>query len=164
MLARRLTRHLAAPARSGSLRNACRTYASGAEHQDSHSGPKKEFELSITKVFGVAAVAGGIYVYRGMDERNEPLVRTGLYDEVETRTHLRDEIYQNRYKTSFVKEFMKDKGGVGQRHFRRQTEGAVPSTLIAAHSPYGNQFGAGIKTAELGPRRERIRLYAPVEN
>ena len=161
MLARCVKNEFAATVRAQRLRTARRTYASSSE---SHSAPKKEFEVSITKIFGVAALAGGVYVYRGMDERDEPIVKTALYKEVEDRTHLRDENYLERYKASFIKSYMRDKGGIGQRQYRRQSDGAVPSTLIPAHSPYGNQFGAGIKTAELGPRKERIRLYAPLEN
>lgn len=161
MLARTARKDVAVLRAARAFKTSRRTYASG---QESHSAPKKEFEVSITKVFGVAAVAGGLYMYRGMDKRDEPVVKTALYKEVEERTHLREENYLNRYKTSFIKSYMRDKGGIGQRQNRRQTEGAVSSTLIPAHSPYGDQFGAGIKTAELGPRRERIRLYAPLEN
>ena len=33
------------------------------------------------------------------------------------------------------------------------------NNLIPAHSPFGNQFGVGIKTNELGPRRERSTTF-----
>ena len=38
------------------------------------------------------------------------------------------------------------------------------NNLIPAHSPFGNQFGVGIKTNELGPRRERAQRFAPFNN
>ena len=37
------------------------------------------------------------------------------------------------------------------------------NNLIPAHSPFGNQFGVGIKTNELGPRRERAQRFAPLQ-
>lgn len=124
--------------------------------------PNKSIEINLTKIFGIAGLAGAALVYKNKDNRQKPLIETKLYKEQDDRYNLRNENYLKRYKSSFIKEFMKDKGGVGQRQYRRISEGVVPTSLIPAHSPFGEQFGAGIKTDQLGPRKERVRLYAPL--
>ncbi|KAK6459096.1 uncharacterized protein RJT20DRAFT_124255 [Scheffersomyces xylosifermentans] len=137
-----------------------------SHHHDSHSAPPKTFEVSITKVFGIAAVAGAALVYKNHQKTDKPLFTTQLYKEQANgdRETLRNENYLKRYKTSFVKEFIRDKGGIGQRQYRRISEPqAIPTTLIPSHSPFANEYGAGIKTDKLGPRKERIRVYAPID-
>lgn len=123
-------------------------------------------EINLAKIFAVAAAVGGILVYRNHERTDKPLVATKLYQQVADgeRADLRNDNYQKRYDVSFLKTFIRDKGGVGQRQYRRQTDSTpVPTSLIPSHSPYGNQFGAGIKTDKLGPRKERIRVYAPID-
>ncbi|KAF3985656.1 hypothetical protein FT663_04943 [Candidozyma haemuli var. vulneris] len=119
-------------------------------------------EIDVTKVFGVALLAGvSLFFYRSS---KEPVIKTPLYNQVEDRVQMRNEAYAKKYKASFIKSFIRDKGGIGSKQHRRQAIGAVPTVLIPTHSPYANQFGAGIKTADLGPRKERVKYYAPLEN
>lgn len=132
--------------------------------EEPKGGKPKEIEVNVTKIFGIAALAGGLYVYKNSSERKEPLIKTPLYNQVDERENLRNENYLKRYKSSFIKSYIKDRGGIGQRQYRRISEGAVPTNLIPTHSPFGNQFGAGIKTDKLGPRKERIRVYAPLKS
>ncbi|GEQ67729.1 hypothetical protein JCM33374_g1394 [Metschnikowia sp. JCM 33374] len=130
---------------------------------DHHSAPAStQTEIDVTKVFGIAVLGGiSLYFYRSSPE---PVVETGYYKQLETRDQLRSDAYLKRYKTSFIKTFIRDKGGIGQNHLRGPAQTPIPQTYIHAHSPYGNQFGAGIKTDKLGPRRERIKYFAPLEN
>lgn len=137
-----------------------RRFYSADHHHEAPAAAQGEIDLS--KVFGVAFLAGlSLYFYRSS---KEPVLKTALYEFQDERENLRNEAYLKRYKTSFIKTFMRDKGGVGQRQFRREALGPIPQTLIHAHSPYGDQFGAGIKTDKLGPRRERTKYFAPIEN
>lgn len=128
-----------------------------------HEAPAPSLnEIDVTKVFGVALLAGvSLFFYRSS---KEPVIKTPLYNQVEDRVQMRNEAYARKYKSSFIKAFIRDKGGIGLKQHRREVIGAVPTTTIPTHSPYGNQFGAGIKTADLGPRKERIKYYAPLEN
>lgn len=129
---------------------------------DHHTPAPSHNEIDATKVFGIALLAGvSLYFYKST---KEPVIKTPLYNQSDDRAQLRDEAYVKRYKTSFIKTFIRDKGGIGQRQFRREIQGAVPHVLIPAPSPYGEQFGAGIKTDKLGPRKERVRYFAPLEN
>ncbi|CUM63127.1 uncharacterized protein PRCAT00000694001 [Priceomyces carsonii] len=137
-----------------------RRFNSSSSHGSTE--PPKNIEISVTKIFGVAALAGGLLVYKNHENRDKPLYKTKLYNEEEERPTARSENYLKRYKTSFLSAYMKDRGGIGQRQYRRISESIVPTTVIPSHSPEGDQFGAGIKTDQLGPRRERIRLYAPL--
>lgn len=135
-----------------------RTYADNHHPSSNSSSPT---EINVANVFGLAALAGiSLYFYR--NTKNEPVVKTALYNQMDERPNLRNENYLRRYKTSFVKSFIRDKGGIGQKQFRREAQGAVPTILIPTHSPTGPQFGAGIKTADLGPRKERVRFFAPL--
>lgn len=131
-----------------------------ADHH--HAPAPTQNEIDVTKVFGVALLAGvSLYFYRSS---KEPVIKTPLYNQQDDRVQMRNEAYLKRYKTSFIKEFIRDKGGIGQRQYRREIQGAVPTALIPAASPYGDQFGASIKTDALGPRKERVRYFAPLEN
>lgn len=132
-----------------------------ADHHHEAPAPTQN-EIDVTKVFGVALLAGvSLFFYRSS---KEPVIKTPLYEQQDDRVQLRNEAYLKTYKTSFIKTFMRDKGGIGQRQYRREIQGAVPNTLIHAASPYGDQFGASIKTNALGPRKERVRYFAPLEN
>lgn len=136
-------------------------YGSSSSHGN-HDVPPRTFEFNITKVFAVAAVLGGAYIFKN-DRFAKPAVETKLYKEQAdgTRDHLRNENFAQRYDVSFIKEFIRDKGGVGQRQYRRVADGAAtPTTLINASSAYRTEFGAGIKTDELAPRQQRIRIFA----
>lgn len=136
-----------------------RFYSSGHGHEAPASA---QTEIDVTKVFGIAVLAGvSLYFYRSSES---PVVETAYYKQLETRDDARSEAYLKRYKTSFIKTFIRDKGGIGQRQFRGPAQSPIPQTFIHLHSPYGNQFGAGIKTDKLGPRRERIKYFAPLEN
>lgn len=128
-----------------------------------HDAPAAtQSEIDVTKVFGVALLTGvSLYFYKAT---KEPVIKTPLYSHQDEREQMRNEAYARKYKTSFIKSFIRDKGGIGAKQHRRQVIGAVPSVLIPTHSPYCNQFGAGIKTADLGPRKERIKYYAPLKN
>ncbi|KAK6202416.1 uncharacterized protein RJT21DRAFT_118438 [Scheffersomyces amazonensis] len=135
-----------------------------------HEAPQKTVEINITKIFGIAAAAGALLVYKNQQTTDKPLFATKLYnDQAEgVRENLRNENYLKRYKTSFIQGFIRDKGGIGQRQHRRIADSTIHSTnLIPTHSPFsnqlGNQFGAGIKTDKLGPRKERIRIFAPID-
>lgn len=128
-----------------------------------HEVPPRPFEVNVTKVFGVAAVLGGLYMWKNEDRTSKPAVETELYKQQQdgTRDHLRNENFAQRYKESCVKQFIRDKGGIGQRQYRRIAEGAAtPTTIISASSPYRTEFGAGIKIDDLGPRQERIKIFA----
>lgn len=132
----------------------------------SHVTEPKPFEINITKIFGVAIVASGFLVYKNHELTDKPLIETKLYEQQGSseRSDLRNANYQKRYDVSFLKAFIRDKGGIGQRQYRRTSDSsAVPTNLIPSHSTNGNQFGAGIKTNALGPRKERIRVYAPID-
>ncbi|CCE80132.1 Piso0_003231 [Millerozyma farinosa CBS 7064] len=148
--------------------NSIRTYASDhgheGHHEEHHEAPKKDIEVNLTKVFGIGVLVAGFYVYKSQDKREEPLVKTPLYEQVEERQNWRNDNYIKRYKASFIKSYMRDLGGIGQKQFRREAHLPIPSSLIAAHSPFGDQFGAGIKTDKLGPRKERVRYFAPLPN
>lgn len=138
-----------------------------SSHHEHHVEANKPIEISISKVFGIAALAGAALVYKNHERTDAPLVETALYkDEVDgKREQSRNDNYAKRYKTSFIKGLIRDKGGIGQRQYRRLTDSAaVPTNLIPSHSPFGKQFGVGINTETLGPRRERVRVYAPVEH
>ncbi|EEQ39411.1 hypothetical protein EJF18_40336 [Clavispora lusitaniae] len=130
---------------------------------DHHQAPAStQNEIDATKVFGVALLAGvSLYFYRST---KEPVIKTPLYQQQDDRVQLRNEAYLKKYKSSFIKTFIRDKGGIGQRQYRREVIGAAPTNLIPAASPYGEQFGASIKTDKLGPRKERTRYFAPLEN
>ncbi|ABN64680.1 unnamed protein product [Scheffersomyces stipitis CBS 6054] len=156
--------HKARPT-SRSIANTFKRFNS-SHHHDTHSSTPKTFEVNVTKVFGIAAVAGAFLVYKNHEKTDKPLVSTQLYNQQANgeRETLRNENYLKRYKTSFVKEFIRDKGGIGQRQYRRIADPQpVPTNLIPAHSPFLNEYGAGIKTDKLGPRKERIRVYAPID-
>ncbi|KAK6461935.1 hypothetical protein DFJ63DRAFT_206409 [Scheffersomyces coipomensis] len=148
------------------IQQSFKRFNSSHHHHDSHSQPPKTLEINITKIFGIAAVAGAFLVYKNHEPTDKPLIATGLYNQQVNgdRENLRNENYLRRYKTSFIKGFIRDKGGIGQRQNRRISDPPVTSTnLIPTHSPYGNQFGAGIKTDKLGPRKERVRIFAPID-
>lgn len=128
----------------------------------SHAPAPTLNEINVTKVFGVALAAGVLlYFYRSS---KLPVMETPLYKQTEERELMRNEAYLRRYKTSFIKTFIRDKGGVGQRQYRKNYQGAVPTVLIPTHSTSGDQFGAGIKMDLLGPRKERMRYFAPAGN
>lgn len=128
-------------------------------HHDSPASTQTEVDL--TKVIGFALAGGAaLYFYRSS---KEPAVKTAAYKFVEERPHLRDEDYLTKYKISSVKSFYQDKGGIGHTRFVRQWNEIVPQTLINSHSAFGDQYGAGIKTDQLGPRRQRVRRLAPLE-
>lgn len=147
---------------------ASRTFKRFASSESHHEPtPSKSFEINITKIFAVAAVAGGFLVYKNKDKSEKPFVETELYKFQQTgeREHARNVAYLHKYKESFMKEFIKDKGGIGQRQYRRISDSTpISTTLINSHSTFRNEYGAGIKTNELGPRKERIRLFAPLNN
>lgn len=140
--------------------SAKRFYSAGHGHGHGPEKPK-EVEVSISKIFGVAAVAGGVYFYLRSD-RDDPYIKTPLYKQQDERAEIRNQNYERRYRTSFIKQFIRDNGGIGRSEYRQASEDYFPTTIIPAHSPYGNQFGAGIKTDGLGPRREPARSYAPL--
>lgn len=149
----------------GAVRGATRTATriSGKRFYSApHETPSPQTEIDLTKVIGFALLGGAaLYFYRSS---KEPVVKTAAYKFVEERPQLRDEDYLRKYKISSVKSFIQDKGGIGQRRFLNRRSDVVPQTVIPTHSPLGDQFGAGIKTDKLGPRRERIRYFAPLEN
>lgn len=133
-------------------------------HDHGHEAPAKETEVNLVKVFGIAVLGGvGLMFYRNHKNGNEPIIQTKLYNEVEDRPQLRNENYLKRYQTSFIKGYMRDKGGIGQKQYKRMSEGALPVNLIPTHSPDGVQYGAGIKLSELGPRRENPQYFAPLK-
>lgn len=133
-------------------------------HHGHHHEPAKETEINLVTVFGIAILGGvSLMFYRNYKAGNEPIIKTKLYNEVEERPLLRNESYLKRYQTSFIKSYMRDKGGVGQKQYKRLAEGSIATNLIPTHSPDGNQFGAGIKLSELGPRRENTQYFAPLK-
>lgn len=130
-------------------------------HEASHHASSSSSEVNIPKALAGFVLAGvGLYFYRSTQDK--PIIQTPLYNQSDERPLLRNETYLNRYKTSFIKGFIKDRGGIGQRHFRRQNIGATPTNLIPTHSPTGDQFGAGIKLSELGPRKQQTKYFAPL--
>lgn len=136
----------------------------GHGHDDHGHGPVKETEINLVKVFGIAVLGGVSWMfYKNHKNGNEPIIKTKTYNEVEERPTLRNENYLKRYQTSFIKGYMRDKGGVGQKQYKRMSEGALPINLIPTHSPDTTQFGAGIKLSELGPRRENPQYFAPLK-
>ncbi|EMG45644.1 hypothetical protein SBY92_004857 [Candida maltosa Xu316] len=139
-------------------------YNSSHDHHDHHEPESKPFEITFGKIFGVAAVLGGFLVYKNKDSTEKPLFSSKYFDEITTgeRNNLRAEQYDRKYKIGFIKTFDRDNGGIGQQ-LNKSTVYELPKyNLIPAHSPFGYQFGAGIRTNELGPRRERAQLFAPV--
>lgn len=151
-------------AKSGILLPGFRRYASNSHH---HEQPSKSFEINLTKVFAIAGIAGGFLVWKNHSRTEKPLLETELYKFQESgeRTSKRNESYLQKYQTSFIKEFIRDKGGIGQRQYRKLSDGTpISSSLINSHSVFRTEFGAGIKTDQLGPRKERIRIYAPIRD
>ncbi|EGW30866.1 uncharacterized protein SPAPADRAFT_62765 [Spathaspora passalidarum NRRL Y-27907] len=128
-----------------------------------HPEPEsKPFEITITKIFGIAALAGGYLVYNR--DFDEPLFQHEVFDKTRSgeRDDLRSENYLQRYKNAFISEYGRDKGGIGNRLYRRAGDYVVrEQTLIPSQSPFAQEFGAGIKLNELGPRRERFPRFAP---
>lgn len=146
-------------ATTGPARAGLRRFFASKPHNDAPASTQTEIDA--TKVLGMAVLAGiSLYFYRST---KQPVFETGLLKYNDERVQLRNEAYLKRYKISFIKSFMRDNGGYGQRQFKREAQGAIPQTLIHAPSPYGDQFGAGIKTNTLGPRRERVKYFAPLE-
>lgn len=147
----------------GVLRSFRRFNSHGHGH-DSHE-PAKEVEINVTKIFGVAIFSGiGLMFYNNYKKGNEPIIKTSLYNNVEERPNSRSDNYLKRYQTSFIKGYIRDKGGIGQKQYNRLTEKNVPINLIPTHSGSGHTFGEGIKLGELGPRKEQVKYFAPLNN
>lgn len=131
-------------------------------HHHHHEPESKPVEITFAKVFGIAALAGGFLVYKNKDSTEKPLFASKYFDEITTgeRSHLRDELYDRKYKVGFLKTFDRDNSGLGEQLKKTGSVYELPNyNLIPAHSPFGYQFGAGIRTQELGPRRERERRF-----
>lgn len=131
----------------------------------SHTEPSKPIEINLTKIFAIAALAGGVLVYK--NKKENPILETKLLKQEATgeRVNKRNEAYLQTYKISFIKEFIRDKGGVGQKQYGKlKDKSLLPTALIHPSSTFKREFGAGIKTNEIGPRREHIRLYAPINS
>ncbi|KAI5963575.1 uncharacterized protein KGF55_002455 [Candida pseudojiufengensis] len=144
-------------------------YNSSHSQHDHHHSPKEEkpFEITITKIFGIAAILGGLLMYRSKDKTDEPLFKSGLFEQETNgaRSHLRDQAFENRYKIGFIKTFILDNEGLGNQMYRRTSgEEILNNNLIGAHSPFGQQYGAGIKLNDLSSRRPRIERFAPLES
>lgn len=142
---------------ANTARTSFRRYAS---HNNAPAATQNE--IDVRKVFGVALLAGvSLYFFR---LAKDPVIRTPLYNQLDDRIQWRNEAHQKVYKTSFIKLFIRDKGGIGQQQYRKHTTDPVPTVLIPTHSAFGDSFGSGIKTGNLGPRRERVKYFAPLEN
>ncbi|RCK55752.1 hypothetical protein Cantr_05750 [Candida viswanathii] len=128
-------------------------------HGDHHHEPEsKPVEITFAKIFGVAALAGGFLVYKNKDSTDKPLFASKYFDEITNgeRNNFREELYDRRYKVGFLKTFDRDNSGIGENLRKTGTVYELPNyNTIPAHSPFGYQFGVGIRTQELGPRRER---------
>lgn len=134
----------------------------------SHHVEKKPIEITFAKIFAVGSLVGGWLLYKNKDNTETPLFKSGLFDQELNgqRDHLREEGYESRYKMGFIKTYIADNGGsgFGNSAYRRGSgEEVSNANLIAAHSPWGPQFGAGIKLDKLGERRERIERFAPLK-
>lgn len=134
----------------------------------SHHVEKKPIEITFAKIFAVGSLVGGWLLYKNKDNTETPLFKSGLFDQELNgqRDHLREEGYESRYKMGFIKTYIADNGGsgFGNSAYRRGSGEEVSNTnLIAAHSPWGPQFGAGIKLDKLGERREKIERFAPLK-
>ncbi|KAG7665235.1 uncharacterized protein J8A68_001291 [[Candida] subhashii] len=141
-----------------------------SSHSNHTPEPETTFEITITKIFGVAAVLGGYFYYNSNNKSDKPFLNLKLFEQEASgeRNHLRNEHMAKRRKMGFIKEFAKDKGGIGQKQYARMARERqpFPTVLIPAASPYGKygeQFGAGIHLDKLGPRKARPRLYAPID-
>ncbi|WLF76800.1 hypothetical protein PVL30_000504 [Lodderomyces elongisporus] len=142
-------------------------------HHDDHHGhghataEEKPFEITIAKVFGLAAILGGLIMYKNKDSTDSTLFNSQLFEQVSSgqRDSARAEAYENRYKVGFMKSFIKDNGGEfgEQMYTRAKGDDIWNYTVIPAHSPFGQQIGAGIKLNEVGPRRERAPRFAPLQ-
>ncbi|CAH6720312.1 hypothetical protein CLIB1444_03S09120 [[Candida] jaroonii] len=133
-------------------------------HHDPH--PPKESEINLFTVLGIGALGGVTYMfYKNHKNGNEPVIKTKLYNELEdeNRINARSEGYKKKYQISFIKSVIRDKGGIGQNQYRKMNGEILPVSLIPTHSPNGNQFGAGIKLSELGPRKEKTQYFAPLK-
>lgn len=131
-------------------------------HEASHHASTSTSEVNIPKAIGGFVLAGiTLFFYRSQQE--DPIIKTPLYKQSDDREILRNENYLRRYKTSFIKTFIKDKGGIGSRQLNREKLGGIPTTLIQSPSAFVQEFGAGIKTDKLGPRRERPVYFAPLK-
>ncbi|KAI5955562.1 hypothetical protein KGF57_003695 [Candida theae] len=133
-----------------------------------HNVEKKPIEITFAKILAVVSLVGGWALYKNKDNTESTLFKSGLFDQETNgkRDHLREEGYESRYKLGFIKTYIADNGGsgFGNTAYRRGSGEDVTNTnLIAAHSPWGPQFGAGIKLDKLGERRERIERFAPLK-
>lgn len=147
-----------------SISQVSKRYNSSHNHHH-HEPESKPLEITFAKIFGVAAIAGGLLVYKNKDKTDKPLFSSKFFDEITTgeRSHLRDEQYERKYKIGYLRTFDRDNGGIGQQLNKVSAYELPNNNLIPAHSPFGNQFGVGIKTNELGPRRERAQRFAPLQ-
>lgn len=137
-------------------------FSSSHSHE---STTPKVIEISMAKILGVASILIVMILHQRNQSLDRPIFETRLYKEElsEESKASRDEYHLYRYKQAFIKSYIKDKGGIGQKQIgANRGSMPVPTVLINTHSPYETQFGSGIKTDKLGPRRDRIRLYAPL--
>lgn len=136
----------------------------GSPGHGDHEIPTKETEVNLFKVFSISILGAISYIlYKNHKNGDEPIFKTKSYNQVETRGNQRTENYLKRYETSFIKGYIRDKGGIGQKQYKRMSEGPISTVLIPTHSTGGDQFGAGIKLGNLGPRKEPIRYFAPLK-
>ncbi|CAI5756994.1 unnamed protein product [Candida verbasci] len=143
-------------------------YNSSHNHDDHHhhQSEAKAIQITFAKIFSIAALLGGFLVYKNKDNTELPILQSQLIDyQLDgTRVKLRDENFNKKYDVGFTRVFALDNGGIGQTIRKNKVDIPMNYNLIPAHSPFGKNFGQGIKLNELGPRRERLRKFAPLES
>lgn len=99
-----------------SISQVSKRYNSSHNHHH-HEPESKPLEITFAKIFGVAAIAGGLLVYKNKDKTDKPLFSSKFFDEITTgeRSHLRDEQYERKYKIGYLRTFDRDNGGIGQQ-------------------------------------------------
>lgn len=123
--------------------------------------PIKETEINVPKLFGIAALVGAsIWLYKNTNG-DQPAIKTQYFNTIESRKNTREEIRIDIDEKANGRSSIFTPG-----HYHSADKEFKPNlnyNLIPRHSPWGNQFGQGIKTDQLGPRRERPVMFAPAQ-
>ncbi|CAK7901819.1 hypothetical protein CAAN1_11S04720 [[Candida] anglica] len=139
-----------------------RTVARASRNYSSAAGPAKETEINVPKIFGIAALAGvSIYIYRNTNS-DDPAIKTTYFKQFEQRrANNRDNIRLDIDEKAHGRSYIFSPGT--QRSTYKDFKPNLNYNLIPRHSPWGPQFGQGIKTDKLGPRKERPVMFAPAK-
>ncbi|CAH2350128.1 hypothetical protein CLIB1423_01S03114 [[Candida] railenensis] len=130
---------------------------------DASAHSVKETEINVPKIFGIAALFGAsIWLYKNTNG-DQPAIKTQYFDTFEKRRNVREEIKLDLDEKANGRNniFLP---GKQQHASNNEFKPNLNYNIIPAHSPWGVQFGQGIKTDKLGPRREQPVKFAPAQS